>query len=78
MPGTEEVSELETVLGILQGVAFFIALPVLIGFMIIGSLLLWARFKAGAKTFAELVCSTNADCPKGYVCENGVCIPVRR
>ena len=78
MLDTEEVSELETVLGILQGVAFFIALPVLVGFMIIGSLLLWARFKARAKTFAELVCSTDADCPKGHVCENGVCVSVRR
>lgn len=70
---------MELFIGILQVSGFYLALPILVGFMIVGSLQLSRRFRVGARvkyTTAGPACSTNADCPEGYVCQSGVCVPV--
>lgn len=34
-----------------------------------------AKMAKMKKVPSELVCSTDADCPPGYVCVNGKCVP---
>jgi hypothetical protein len=66
---------MEMTLGILLGLGIFVVLPSLIGIMIVGPFLISnrrARFKQGIRA---LVCSVNADCPPGFVCIDGHCVP---
>ncbi len=65
---------MEQIVGVLQAIGIFVALPTLIGFIIVGSFLLWdrrARLKHGV---SELACTINTDCPPGFVCVNGLCV----
>ena len=68
---------MDQIVGIFQALGIFIALLALIGLMIVGSFLLWdrrARLKYGA---SELACTINTDCPTGFVCVNGHCVPAQ-
>lgn len=66
---------MELTLAILLVLGITIVLPALVGFAITGSFLLWGH-KASAKGVeAQFVCRVDADCPSGYVCSNGVCVP---
>jgi len=66
----------EVILAILQVLGIFVVLPALIGLAIVGSVLSWERFKETRKQpVAGLACRVDADCPPGYVCRNGVCLP---
>ena len=65
-------------LAILLAIAIFIVLPMVIGFGILGFLKIMERGRATGKRYvAWLVCSADADCPQGYVCSNGTCVPTR-
>lgn len=71
---------MESILGILQGLGFFVVLPVLVGLIIISSSIMFQQLKtkmAGniKESIDNLVCSIDADCPTGYICMNGRCIP---
>ncbi len=65
-------------LAILLAIAIFIVLPVVIGFGILGLLKIKERGRATEKwDIAWLACGVDADCPRGYVCSNGTCVPAR-
>ena len=71
---------MENILGILQGLGFFVVLPVLVGLIIISSSIMFQQLKTKMAgnikgSIDNLVCSVDADCPTGYVCINGQCIP---
>ncbi len=65
-------------LAILLAIAIFIVLPVVIGFGILGLLKIKERGRAtGKRDAAWLACSMDADCPQGYICSDGTCVPAR-
>ena len=69
-----------TVLAILEGLAIFLVLPIIIGIIIISLAMIVERTKnkmvGNVKEQIEnLVCSIDADCPVGYVCLEGKCVP---
>ena len=66
---------MEVVLGILQGLGIFLVVPIVIGLFVGGSVILWRMRKRARVEFFENVCSIDTDCPPGYVCESGVCVP---
>ena len=66
---------MELTLGILQGLGIFAALPFLIGIIIAVPFLLWNRRASVKQDIITLVCSINADCPPGFLCLNGHCVP---
>ena len=35
----------------------------------------WNLSKATKKKASKLICSIDADCPEGYICVNGHCVP---
>ncbi len=66
---------MDMLLGILQGLAIFAVGPVLVGLSVVGFILLWGlRADAQKKNIRQLTCSTDADCPEGYICQDGICI----
>lgn len=71
---------MECTLGILQCLGFYVILPVLVGLIIIASSFLFQRLKTKMAgninvSIDNLVCSIDADCPTGYICLNGQCVP---
>ncbi|MFC1948443.1 hypothetical protein ACFLXY_11060 [Chloroflexota bacterium] len=71
---------MEGIFGILQGLGFFVVLPVLVGLIIISLSMIFQQLKtkmAGniKESIDNLVCSIDADCPTGYICMDGQCIP---
>ena len=69
---------MELTLGILQVVAIYIVPFAVVGFVIAGFFLLWDRRASSKRRVAQLVCRLDTDCPSGYVCRNGVCVPAKR
>lgn len=72
-PG-EEKGEMEVALAILLALAVFVGIPAAIGFGIVGLTTLLGRTRV-AQTRVSLVCSIDADCPPGYKCVEGRCVP---
>ncbi len=68
---------MELILGILQVLAIFVVMPVLVAIVIVASLPLWDRRASKKQSVVELVCSIDADCPPGFVCANGYCVPAK-
>jgi Cys-rich repeat protein len=66
---------MELTLGILQGLGIFAALPFLIGIIVVGPFLLRDSRASAKQDITTLVCSINADCPTGFVCIDGYCMP---
>ena len=66
---------MKLMLGILQGLGIFVALPTLIGIIVGRSFLLWYRRASAKQGIAKLVCSIDADCLPGFVCLDGHCVP---
>ncbi len=66
---------MEQIVGIFQAIGIFIALPALIGFIIVRSFLLWDRRARPKYGVSKLACTINTDCPTGFVCMNGHCVP---
>ena len=62
-------------LAILLVLGIIIVLPALVGFAIVGFFILRNRRARAKWVVAQLVCRVDADCPSGYVCSNGVCVP---
>jgi len=62
---------------ILQILLIFVMLPAIIAYAIVGFLVLWNRFRTERADFLALTCTVDADCPDGYVCQNGVCVVAR-
>ena len=69
---------MELMLATLQFLAIIIVLPALIGMVIVGFFLLANRRARAKRSVVQLVCRLNTDCPPGYVCSNGVCVPANR
>jgi hypothetical protein len=74
---------METMLAVLMVLGVYIMLPAIIGFIIVGSFMLWEHWAIRKVAHVEkqasqplMVCSTDADCPLGYVCMGGRCVPV--
>ena len=63
---------METFLAILLVLAIHVGIPTIIGFAIVGGVVQAERAKLQTR---ELVCATDADCPPGYVCIGGSCLP---
>lgn len=38
----------------------------------------YRRVKAFQKALTDLICSIDSDCPPGYICLSGRCVPVKR
>ncbi len=66
---------MELAAGILQGLGIFVVVPALIGIIVAGSFLLWDRRASVKQGVRELACAINADCPPGFTCVNGYCVP---
>ena len=66
---------MEATLAILLAVAIFIVLPALIGFVILGAIRVAKRSKVNEKQVAGIACGIDADCPEGYICSKGACVP---
>lgn len=69
-----------TVLAILEVLGFFVVLPIIIGLIIISLVMIVERSRRKMpgrikETIDNLVCSIDTDCPTGYVCSNGKCVP---
>ncbi len=66
---------ISTVSAALLIIAIYVVLPALLGMVIVGFFLL-RQHRVNAKlSSTELECSTDADCPPGYVCVGGHCVP---
>ncbi len=64
--------------GILQCLMIFVVFPAIVALIIIGSVQLWCGFRASRRKTQGAgwqTCSIDTDCPPGYVCRNGVCVP---
>ncbi|OGN91152.1 MAG: hypothetical protein A2158_05475 [Chloroflexi bacterium RBG_13_46_14] len=57
---------------IFLGLFFYLVLPVLIG---LGIILIYFQVTRKKTEQASLTCSINTDCPSGYVCAGGICVP---
>jgi hypothetical protein len=68
---------MEQIAGIFQAIGIFIVFPSIIGFIIVGSFLIWHRRTSTKRNITNLVCSINSDCPPGFVCVNGHCVPAQ-
>ena len=66
---------MEVTLGILQVLGITIVLPTLVGFGIVGFFIMSDRRARWRRHVAQLMCRIDADCPPGYFCSNGVCVP---
>jgi len=66
---------MEVVLGILQVLGIFLVLPALVGVVIAGLFILSGRRASATHGIGQLMCTVDADCPDGYVCRNGFCVP---
>ena len=66
---------MERILAVLLVGVVFIALPALVGFAIAGFFLLRQRMVRVKLGITELLCAVNTDCPQGYICVNGRCLP---
>jgi len=67
---------MEVALAILLALAFFVGIPAAIGSGIVGLIRLLGRpGVAQTRESLELVCSVDADCPPGYKCVGGRCVP---
>ncbi len=66
---------MEIALAILQVLGIYIALPILMGISIAGLFLLWQRSTSAKRVAVGMACSIDADCPPGFVCINGRCVP---
>jgi hypothetical protein len=66
---------MERVLAAFLTVDAYILLPVVVGLAIAG--LLWLRERRAHRkaSIRELVCSIDADCPPGFTCIGGLCVP---
>lgn len=73
----EGLEEMELILAILVVLAIHVGVPTVIGFVIVGILAWCERSVAHQKRRRQLVCTVNADCPLGYICVNGCCVPAR-
>ena len=66
----------DVVLTILVAGTVFVLSAVLLGFGIRGMIRLWQRFRAaGRPVLARSWYTVDADCPEGYVCRDGCCVP---
>jgi hypothetical protein len=68
---------MEQLVGVFQAIGFLIVFPSIIGFIIVGSFLIWSRRATAKRDITSLVCSVNSDCPPGFVCVNGHCVPAQ-
>ena len=68
---------MELMLGILQGLGIFVALPALIGIIVADSFLLWDSRASAKQGIAKLACSVDTDCPLDFICLDGHCVPRR-
>ena len=67
-------------LTVLEVLGIFLVIPIIIGIIIISLVMTVDRIKqnmtGSIKVSVEnLVCSVDADCPEGYLCIGGKCIP---
>lgn len=65
---------------VLEVLGIFVIVPIIIGLIIISLVMIieQAKHKAPGKLtgkIANLVCAIDTDCPEGYVCINGKCVP---
>jgi len=62
----------------LVAIGIFLLAPALMGFGIIGTVrLVRPGREAARRKVRASVCSVDADCPEGYECRDGVCLPVK-
>jgi len=66
---------MDMLLGILQGLGIFVVGPLLVGLMAAGLVTLWGRKASARRGIGQLACTVDADCPDGYVCRDGICVP---
>ena len=70
---------MEVLLGCLQALGAMVVAPALIGLSTLGvvkAVEATQRSKATERLdVTTLVCRVNADCPQGYACRDGVCVP---
>ena len=66
---------MEMTLALLEVLGITIVLPAVVGFAVVGSFLLRDRKASTKGRAAQLVCRVDTDCPSGYICSNGVCVP---
>lgn len=65
---------MDTFLAVLMVLAIYVGISAVIGFAVAGGIILpgWVNLRSG-----KLVCVIDADCPPGYVCIDGRCMPNR-
>ena len=65
---------------VLEVLGIFVVVPIIIGLIIISLVMIieQVNHKTPGKItekIANLVCAIDTDCPEGYVCINGKCVP---
>ena len=68
------------ILAVLQGLGIFLVVPIIIAIIIISLAMMVERIKQNmtgsiTESIENLVCSIDADCPEGYLCVGGKCVP---
>jgi len=70
---------MEVLLGFLQALGAMVVAPALIGLGTLGVVKRFEVTERGKATerldVASLVCRLDADCPQGYACRDGICVP---
>jgi len=69
-----------TLLTVLEVLGVFLILPLIIGLIVISLVFTFQSLKKSMsenheQKLIDLVCKIDADCPEGYLCVNGQCIP---
>ncbi|RJQ39107.1 MAG: hypothetical protein C4555_03915 [Dehalococcoidia bacterium] len=66
---------MEYLLAALQVLGIFVVAPILVGLTIVKTLEFWG-LRTVRRASSNLTCSVDADCPQGFVCVGGRCIPL--
>ncbi len=71
---------MEVVILVLQVLGIYVLLPVMIGTAIIAIYVASRSIRSVSRESSQigldsLICSIDADCPIGYICINGQCVP---
>jgi len=68
-----------TILALVIGIPVVLFPVAFIWFVNVGGMMAtiksWGTVRQPEKTPSNMTCSIDTDCPPGYICRNGICVP---